>query len=478
MTTSANQFGDFALFGLSRDFAATLAPKLAQWGIVPQTVDFGEQGTLFAYTTYGDFIENESLFALKLGFARTPGLTPLSTEQLVTQRILSPSHINQEGVRGNALLACLNKEKPELSIYQTLLATPQLYYTAINGDIICSSNQRVLVNLLDSPTLNEDVLPSHFLFQLAPGSLTYFQNVHRLFPGQHLYWKAGQLSINTVKTLSFVDLEETFYRSDEQAADQIYEQFKAIINLYLDDAAQAGNEAANLLSGGVDSALIQLVLNERDAETMPLNSYSYAVQVPGFEFEVTYAREASQLFKTQHTITDIHPADFPAMISRAIETVAQPIPAEADACKIMMAEFLASQENTPRLFLAGQAADAIYGMGLARKVAIFNLFQKIPAASLALNSLSTILQPASARTAHGLKEVATTLTALDKPTTFEHWPNVVCTYTNLPLARRAFGDEDLQQALAYRRGLETTYLDSSNLAEKLHTIDLLTDGYE
>ncbi len=474
----ANQFGDFALFGFSQDLTGSLLEKFRYLGIAPRTINYGRAGTFYFFTTYGDVAETDELLGLKLGFIRTPGMNSLSTGALLTQKLIDSSSVQSDRLRGNAVIACFNKTTPEFSIYQTVFATPQLYYTAYNGSILCSSSQRCLVNLLDRLELNEAAIPFHFMFQLVPGPLTYYRDVYRLFPGQHLRWTEGRLEVNTVKDLRFLDNVEYYDRVDAESTDRIFERIKQVLDVYLNDMAKEGHAATNLLSGGVDSAVLQLVLNDRNALAAKLPSYSYAVHVPGFEFEVRYALEASRLLGTEHVIADIYPEELPGIIGRAIEAVAQPIPGEADACKIAMAEFLAARPETSRYFLSGQVADALYGMGLARKVALFNLFRKIPASEQVLKSIAAVVKPGSTRVAGGLREVAKTLAAIDNPGAYEHWPNVICTYVNLPIARRAFGDAALQRALAYRRDLEKQYLGSRDLCEQLHTIDMLTEGYE
>ena len=74
----ASEFGDFTLFGFSQDPAKTVLNKLLLLGITPQIVDFGPASNLFFYTTYGDVVETADLIVLKLGFARTPDVTPLA----------------------------------------------------------------------------------------------------------------------------------------------------------------------------------------------------------------------------------------------------------------------------------------------------------------------------------------------------------------------------------------------------------------
>lgn len=471
-------FGDFALFGISKNAAGLLDKLSARLGLTPQTIDFGREGVFYFYTTYGDLVETEALIALKLGFVRTPGATPLSTANLLAQHLISPQGVSPRGFRGNALVGCFSKTRAEFSVYQSLLSTPQLYYTTGNGDLLCSSSLRCLVKLLDQPALNEEILPYHFMFQLAPGSLTYFKNVYRLFPGQALHWLEGQLQVETIKTLQFTDEPDHYEQITPQTINVVYERIKAVINAYLDDAEQAGQAAANLLSGGVDSAIIQLMINEKQTPSARPKSFSYAVHVPGFAFEVDYAREASRTFDTNHTVFDIFPEDYPNILTRSIEVAAQPVPAEPEPCKMALAEQLAALEGTPRFFFVGQGADAVYGLALARKLAILNLFRKVPASSAALRAMAAVMELRSTKTAEGIREVVRALPALNNPDAYNNWLNLIATYTNLDIARRSFGDTSLQKALANRRQLERQYLNSSDLSEQVHMIDLLTDGYE
>ena len=476
-TNLVDHLGDFALIGFSTNANSSLNEKLHRLGISCQTIDFGSSGQLYFYTTYGDVEETEEVLALKLGFTRTPGMSALTTKDLLIQNLLTPQLVQADGMRGNAIVACLSKHSPEFSIYQTIFTPQQLYYTELGGDILCSTNQRCLVNLLDQVALNDEIIPHHLMFQLLPGSLTYYQDIYRLFPGQQLHWKEGQLKVKLVKTLQFADQGPAINRDEAGNADRVYEEIKAVVDFYIDEAEKQGERVTNLLSGGVDSGIIQLIMNGRGPFPEKLPSFSYQVLVPGFQFEAEYAKQAGDLFNTAHTIADIHPSDFPTMISRAIAAVAQPIPGEADACKIMMAEFLA-QNDTSRFFFSGQVADALYGMGLARKIAVFNIFRRIPASEPLLKMMSALIKPGSARIADGLQQVVQTLSAINDPKSYQHWPNMVCTYFNLPIARRAFGDEALLGALEQRRDLEKTYLGSQDLTEQLHTIDMLTEGYE
>ena len=74
-TGRAGPFGDFALFGFSQEPGGPLEDKFTRLGIAPRAIDFGPSGRFYLHTTYGDVAETEVLIGLKLGFARTPGMS-------------------------------------------------------------------------------------------------------------------------------------------------------------------------------------------------------------------------------------------------------------------------------------------------------------------------------------------------------------------------------------------------------------------
>ncbi|MFC1681203.1 asparagine synthase-related protein [Pseudomonadota bacterium] len=451
--------------------------RLQQCGIVCKTLNFGEAGQFYFHTTYGDLGESEEDLVLKLGFARSSDSVSLSAVELLRSKLLSPRAVAVDELRGNAILICLSKVQPEFLIYKTLLAPQPLCFTEVMGEILCSTSQRCLLHLLDEVVLNEDVLPYHFIFQFVPGHLTYYRNVRRLFPGQRLHWHAGRLDVKRVRDLRFQDARQV-KRLDKHAADRVYDVIKAVVGSYIGDVSRSGHRVASLLSGGVDSGIVQVIVNACHAnpDQRP-PSFSYRVIVPGFDIEDQYARQASKMLKTQHSTCPIRPEDLPGIIERTTEAVAQPIPHEADACKFALAEFLAAHD-TSRYFLSGQVADGLYGLGLARKIAIYELVKNVPAARHVAAFLAKVVKPGSARVASGLKDLAVAMTATDDPADFNHWLNSLGIFMDLAIARRSFGDESIRNVQAHRRELEHQYLDSNNLTEKLHAAELITMSYE
>lgn len=469
--------GDFTIFGFTRGPQEFMKQRLlTRLGITPKSIEFGRDAHLFFYTSYGDVAESDEAIALKLGFVRSPTLSPLSTRQLLEQRIVGPGFINNSAFRGNALIACLSKIEPAFSIFKTLIAVPQLYYSVSSTGIVCSDTLRCILNMMSRAELNEDVLPMHFLFRFTPGPFTYFRDVRRILPGEFFRWRDGELSIKLVQDLRFADDNRSFTRDDPHSLRILYESLRGVVGDYMAQIEESGRSPATLLSGGVDSSLLQFLINEQLSKP-PARSISYATRTPGFEFEVEYARQASQLFCTDHTFVDVNPESFPGLLIRSVDILSHPPLLEPMPAMLAIAEFAQETDFPARFFLSGQAADALFGLEGTQKLKGLNYLRRVPAAASILKGLGMLLEPTTASSRMLLKG-AEILASADDPHSFVSPSNTITVYVNLDIVRRCFGEQAVRVALEYRRDLAAQYLNSRHYLEKVHVIDLLTDAYE
>lgn len=486
MSTGTIQLGDFVIFGFTKDLEGFLKHRLpARLGITPRTIDFGTAGHFFFYTSYGDVAESEEAIALKLGSVRSLTMSPLSTQQLLDQKIIQSHLIDNDTFRGNALVACFSKTKPCFSVYQTIMATPPIYYSRLDEGILCATDLRCLLALLEQIDLNEDAVPMHFLFAFPIGPLTYFRDIWRLCPGQTLKWNDGHLDVSRVQDLRLSDDEPTFDRFNSASIEALYKHMSEVMRAYMAELKESGQHPGTLLSGGVDSSVLQLFINEQLPQSERPVSFSYVVRAESFEFEMEYARHASELLQTQHKFFYISPQGFPNLLSRTIETLGQPnLYNESMPCNLALAEFLASNAPDVQCFFTGQGADGLHGMAEVKKIALFETARKIPGSRSALQLTATLLAPLSENKSHGLQEVAKMLaevnnpTSLTTPTMYVPTNYVAIIFEVFEMARRCFGDQALLKAFDYRLGLEAEYLNSTSVVEKTQVIDLLTTSYE
>ncbi len=470
--------GDLTLFGFSQEPEDSLKRRLSRClGVVPRVLDFGTAGKFFFHTSYGDVAETEQTIVLKLGFARSPTKSSLSALRLLDQKIVTPQRIDHAALRGNALVACFSKTEARFAVFKNLMSLSQLYYWKSGDEWIGSDNLRCLTATLDQMELNEDIIPFHFLFRHAPGTLTYYKNVRRLFPGQLLTWQEGYEDVRCIEDLRFSDNAQIFQRMGPRFVQFLYQELKDVVGAYINDIRSRRHGLGNLLSGGVDSSLLQLIINEQLAPTRA-RSFSFVPEnTPSFEFEVEYARQASEILRTDHTFVRFKPEDYPNLIVKATEVLGQPVLSDVEPCKLALAEFLALHMNDLRFYCVAQGADALFGLDVARKLKILEGLDRVPGSSLALAAAGRLLKPFTGKGQTLLKGAE--MLAHDYDSALFVAPiNTIGVYADLDIVRRSFGDDTVRRVLEYRRDLETQYLNSAHYTEKVHIVDLLSDAYE
>jgi len=375
--------GDFTIFGFTPKPDYLLQHRiLTCLGIDPYSYDIGSAGSIFFHTTYGDVAENDEAFCVKIGFLRSLEKSALTAENLLSLGIVRPGNMDFEKVRGNALTICLDKNRVSISAFKTLLSVPQLYYTEVDGGIICSDRLKCLVQVLEQVDLNEDIIPFHFLFRSTPGEYTYYRQIHRLLPGGFFQWTDGRLLHKVVQDFRFIN-HLVPPSQKKLLLEWLYQELKGVTNDYVSQIKTKGEILATLLSGGVDSTLLQYVINEINKIKSP-RSYSYAVHAPSFTYEIEYAKKASFLLHTDHTFVDVRPQDYPELIIRAITALGQPPVLENEPSLLSIAQFAHARKVPGRYFVSGQGADALFGLPWSRKLKVLHLASLVPGSSTLL----------------------------------------------------------------------------------------------
>lgn len=477
MTDAISLIGDFSIFGYTKNFEGSLKRRINdKLGILPRTISLGNAWEFFLHTTYGDMGETNDAIAIKLGFLRSVDKCPMTAQSLLATRLVGPGFIHSNEICGNGLIICLGKSDAKFAAFKTLLGVPQLYYAQLDEGIICSDRLKCIVQLLDRVELNEDIIPMHYLFRSTPGDLTYYRQIKRLLPGEFLYWADGKLSFKLVQDFRFTDNPAVVSRGEEKTLESLYDSLQYAVGDYVTQVEQKGESLANLLSGGVDSSLLQHLIDMRSNQPVS-RSYSFAVRVPSFSYEIEYAHQASQLFHTEHTFVDIQPEDFPNLITRTIEALAQPPILETEPGMLSVAEFAGKNRLTARYYFSGQGADAIFGMQWSKKLKALHMASQIPGSAWFLKAAGSMLKPFNRLSQMALKG-GDMLARSKEADAFLSPTNSVVVFADPGFLRQCFGDDILKSALRYRREFAAKYLDTEHFLEKVHLIDLVTETYE
>lgn len=479
MTTRINcpLAGDFSLFGYIQDEDGAWQRRFkSALGIQPSRISMGSGGEFFLFSSYGDIAETEQATALKLGFVRDAQKRGLASKELLEKRMVQSGAIRHTEFQGNALVACFSKTGPEFSAYKTILGVPQLYYMELREGIICSDRLAVLVRLLDRVDLSDDATIMHFLFRSIPGELTYYRQIKRMLPGQVVRWKGGVFTEQRLIGFYGLDPSGQWDRKYPETLDLLSSTFESVLRDTLAQANAAEQGVATLLSGGVDSTLIQYYANQHSS-SKPMRSFSYALESADFQREIQYARSASSLLQSEHSFISFRPEDFPGLLNRTIDLLAQPPILETEPSMLSIAEATSGAGFPYRYYLSGQGADTIFGLSYSMKMKGIHMLRKIPFSERLLKNVGMILRPFG-KVARVLTKGAGVISAFEETDSFLSPANTIANYGDMQLLRKCFGDAALIKALRYRRELAERYLETDHYLEKFHLIDLFTDTYE
>ncbi len=264
-----------------------------------------------------------------------------------------------------------------------------------------------------------------------------------------------------------------FAKIGRRAVGWLDEQMRTMTAAWLAEARALDLPAGNLLSGGLDSSLVQAWLNELQPGVSS-RSWSFTVEAESFGFEERYAREASQLLGTRHEFVTVSEAEYPDLFDRAIDALAEPtLYNEGWACQLALAERLAADPDAPRVLFAGNAADALYGIGDLKPIDRWRRLSRLRPLHRALRLTLPMLRriPAALSWVEAIEMDA-------DPSSFRDPTSFVSIAGELEFALPAFGEAAVARAFEERRDLEADQFASLDLFERLQMLDLVTAGYD
>ncbi|MCZ7547430.1 MAG: asparagine synthase C-terminal domain-containing protein [Anaerolineae bacterium] len=401
------------------------------------------------------------------------GDVSLSAEDIIQQEWITPLGVQPEAIGGNAVVICFSKCAPRCLVYRNMLAVPQFNYMTDGGNFLGAENLGLLIGLLDMPQPSEEALLLHMMFRYTPGAQSYVRDVYRLLPGEALTWDGGKLRIDLRR-----DLRALFDPDDQHPVNLatvrgFFEQVKALLCAYVDDAAHG---AATLLSGGVDSTLMQAAINGCSSAARPFPTFSFALQTPAFLGEIDYAREAALVLDTDHTFVSVSPEEYADLVVQTTEILGHPVSHEWLPCTPRLLAHVAAHRGEIRYLFNAGAADGAHGLQLSLETGRAMRYRYWPVSLLRLAGV--VLAPILQSKSYGARVAADTLSALRDIESPRHPMNALSLFTDWELVRRCFGSAAVRQALARRRELQIRYLDSDFLLEQVHAMDLVTDAVD
>jgi asparagine synthase (glutamine-hydrolysing) len=279
---------------------------------------------------------------------------------------------------------------------------------------------------------DDDALVDHFLFRTIPAEKTYARGVTRVGHGRTVRWDARAARLHVVRrehaarpaSVAFSDALRHLERS-----------LKEVVDSVVDNAVD--RTVVNLLSGGIDSTLLQTFLPH------PSRSLAVAIDTPEFAPETARAVLASALTGSEHQVVRLRERGYVEALERLITATGLP-PHHMQS--VLFGELFRLQDGERRYLLMAQLADALFGL---RALAL-------PAAVLRrcgwrLPQLMAAVRLPRAWKPGRLGLVETWSSRVNQPVgSAQGLAARAATYTDFDFAERVFGTEQVARRLAKR----------------------------
>jgi asparagine synthase (glutamine-hydrolysing) len=275
-----------------------------------------------------------------------------------------------------------------------------------------------------------DALIDHFLYRNLSGEMTYARGVIRAGHGRTVRWEARSDKLRIVRRQT---LKRPPARGFAEALD--------LLECSLDDvmaaivrAAPAG-AATNLLSGGVDSTLLQVLLPRGSP------ALSFGIDTPEFSPELERASAASKLTGSNHQVIHLREGDYLESLERFVTTVGLP-PHHLQS--VLLGELFGQVGGNKSFLLTAQLADALFGLGFATRTAILRRWGWL-VQCIGRSWLPAGLKPGRLRTAEVIGA------ALRRPVSSTRGvaARLAC-YTDFDFVERVFGVREVEERLQKR----------------------------
>lgn len=459
--------GGVCLNGCSLEFPPVPSATASERWIAQAT-----QGHLFA--RYGDgmpICRRERVLACLRGYAVPSGADHLPEQVDVlgglVERYLGTGALHVQGMEGSFTLTLLDARCGSILIYRNLGDCNFTYYTQVASGLYFSSSLPDLLQLIgDTPQPHLNVIPQYFLFRTVPGSDTLLTGVKRLRPGQLLTLNCSGAQITTLSTLSEL-------RGNGNYQADCVDAIEVTIRQVVSDYASFDPSTAVLLSGGVDSSLLQIHWNAATAtRTQRADSIAVITDHPVGRLEREYALTAADLLGTQHReVAATRP--YAEYLVRAISATGEPPNHVQSAYFMPLADAMAA--NGIAFGICGQAADALFGSPWGDYIHRARWVQRLVPFAWSREALG---YAAAALGKPYWSKACRLANFLDDPTQVDHPINHHDAFGDFDAVRACFGEQAIVDACTARRALLDQLQANADVLQRVNEIAFAADSYD
>jgi len=191
-------------------------------------------------------------------------------------------------------------------------------------------------------------LDAYLTYRYVPGSITMFQGIHKLLPGQTLTWHDGKISLRQYWQPRYEAHSPA--ASEAEYIERTTELLREAVRIRLMSEVPLGA----FLSGGLDSSVVVgLMAGLMD---QPVKTFSVGFGEGGDIDEVAHARVIAQHFGTDHHEITVK-ADAAELLPRLVWHMDEPV-ADSAAIPTFLISQVARQKVT--VVLTGEGSDELF----------------------------------------------------------------------------------------------------------------------
>tara|TARA_B100000787_G_C16193887_1_gene299338 strand:+ start:867 stop:2618 length:1752 start_codon:yes stop_codon:yes gene_type:complete len=276
-------------------------------------------------------------------------------------------------LQGFFAVSIFDIKKNKLILVVDRIGNKNIYYNYSNKKIFFSSEQSYMFKsgFLEFE-INQNKVDEHLVFGDIAGSQTLHKNLKKLLPGEVLEYNFKDILVN-----SYYKLDKFVINSDKSvkknnlkdSVDGIKNIITSTINIWNNNCAY---NKSILLSGGIDSGLIAMVLSNK---TKKLTSYTS--KFPSISSNNPFNEESSisemvKEFNIEKNMITCSEDELLNNLSEIYSSFNEPSPSNSLLLKFLTKSM--KKKNDQKICFTGDGADEVFG-GYERHIAIANKYK-------------------------------------------------------------------------------------------------------
>ena len=256
-------------------------------------------------------------------------------------------------LNGQFAFAIYDTQEQSLFLARDRMGIRPLYYALKCGHFVFSSE---LKSFLACPDFDFKLSPKKmqqlFTFWNVKSNESVFEDISQVAPGCYLKWHKGAVAHGRYWRQPFVDNENVFKGSMDDAASEL----KTLLNDAIAIRLRADVPVAAYLSGGIDSSTTCQFINQLLPEGF--HTFSLTFENPWFD-ESKYQSAMLNQLRSEHHATMFYEQDLEQNLAKTIWHAETPLLRTGPVPMMKLSELV--RQNQIKVVITGEGADEVLG---------------------------------------------------------------------------------------------------------------------